>query len=267
MRARAGSGWYGYRYKLFSLNTTEEMAAFDQAGEILRNAGGIPYKLTLPWPGHLEEPVCIGLDLGHPRNTPESWASVSLVSHEGLLLGVTRFRQDRDETIRSETLAQCLDWALREIRKHGYNHPELLVFRDGPSPKNERLDLYTSRLGDRMTLAEIIKRPVPLMVEGTDAAAPGTATLPVDGEMPFVQTCGSYDPNHIPVPSKICIIKDGLELGLDHALKIATGLCHAPSLGLRCTGSPSPIYWADGYASVGPLNRQFAGLGFDLQAD
>jgi len=52
---------------------------------------------------------------------------------------------------------------------------------------------------------------------------------------------------------------------MDGVLKIATGLCYAPSLGLRCTGSPSPIYWADGYAQIGESNRQFAGLGLPLE--
>ncbi len=58
------------------------------------------------------------------------------------------------------------------------------------------------------------------------------------------------------------MVHDGLGLGDPKLLDCVLGLCYAPSLGVRPTRSPSPIYWADGVSKISAANHQFSGLNF-----
>jgi hypothetical protein len=128
--------------------------------------------------------------------------------------------------------------------------------------ENETLDAFRPYWGETFTAVEVIKAPVPLMLEGGACAAPGTMCVPSGSDYFFLLTFRTQVSRQIAQPLKVRVSHDGLALGRGHIARLLTGLCYAPTLGLNPTRSPAPIYWADGIAAIGPTNHQFSGLHF-----
>jgi len=138
----------------------------------------------------------------------------------------------------------------------------LVIMRDGRMFRHERLDEYRRHVGDAFSFLEVIKHPVPMMLVGARASAPGTVMKPSGGNCYFLMTADSPVSSHINHPLKVRVVHDGLGLGDPKLLDCVLGLCYAPSLGVRPTRSPSPIYWADGVSKISETNHQFSGLNF-----
>ena len=99
------------------------------------------------------------------------------------------------------------------------------------------------------------------LVEAGSAPPPSTSSCQHRVTRGTNRGGGSVVSGHIPRPLKLVMKTewDGPQLGLAGISRVCTGLCYGPSLGLRPHLLPAPIYWANGIASIGPTNRQFAG--------
>ncbi|MBE9569122.1 MAG: hypothetical protein IMF11_00715 [Proteobacteria bacterium] len=252
-------------YRLFSIdNKSLEWSAFDQLGSLLQATGGVPYSLQLPWPAEVRSPVCLGVDIGHPLSSRESWLALSLVDSRGVHLGSWRCLQPRDETARIETLAKGLTWVKDAISGHGRQNSDVLVFRDGRLHFGEKVATYAEALGGRVSFVEIAKNHNPVMfIIGDDPkpVGPGTVCFPESSVTSFIVPISPTSEKHLPRTLKIHMRAewDSLGLGIKRVASLTAGLSFSPSLGLRPHGLPAPIYWANGIASIGPRNRQFGG--------
>lgn len=186
-------------------------SALDQAGVLLQSGGGLPYCVRLTSAGG-DPVVFVGMDLGHPRWVRSSWLVVSLVDHEGRLLAYYRRQQARDETARPEILAQALNWSYLHLRKVLGGDYQPVVLRDGRMLANESLQMYRPYWGDRFTLIEVIKHPVPLMIRGDACAPAGSLCVPDGSEYFFLVASRSRAREHVNLPLKVRVTHDGLAL-------------------------------------------------------
>ena len=251
----------GISYRLFSLdNAAAKWSAFDQTGILVQAAGGIPYSIKLPILDQSAPFVFLGLDLGHPRRLEKSWVVASLVDDSGQLLGYWRKQQKRDETLSDSILKELLTWFYLLLRKKYRADYRLIIMRDGRMFENENLKNYSEVFGNNYSFVEVIKNPVPLMVNKLACAAAGTMCVPENSKYFFLLTSRSKNHSEINLPLKINIVFDGLELKREKIAHLITGLCHAPTLGLNPTRSPAPIYWSNGLAAINETNHQFSGI-------
>lgn len=248
-------------YRLFSLeNPAMSWSAFDMAGILVQLAGGVPYRLRLPWPDRLKHPVLIGLDLGHPRNLNESVAVITIVDSNGVLLGYWRGRQPRDETLREQTLREGLTWAKQFLQSHYPGGCEPVIMRDGRRFRGETFEPYEELLGPGFTYIEVVKSPAPFFCLGYDNVPAGTACRleGIDGR--FLVANYPVVREQLLHPIRIRLVRDDWALGEDAVTAIVAGLCYAPKLGLAPSRLPAPTYWADGIAAIGPTDHRFSGL-------
>ena|GEM_PF-3109957 len=253
-------------FRMFSVdNRSLDWSALDQVGSLLMGAGGIPFALKLPWPANSEPSYILGVDIGHPKATRDSWVVMSLMDHRGVLIESWRYRQERDETIGPAVLQAGLTWARKAARAHnGGQDAVFLVIRDGRLHEGETVSMYRSILGDRMTFVELAKYDNPEMfIPGASPrpAPSGTECMTAESVTPFFVPVNPRLANDLSRTLKIHMAPawDGLGLGIDKVSEIVTGLSYTPGLGLATHALPGPIYWADGIAAMGEMNHQFAG--------
>jgi hypothetical protein len=251
-------------YRFFSLdNSALAWSSLDETGILLQLAGGSPFALDLPLPDAGGPAfVFLGIDLGHPKTGPLSWLVVTAVDAQGQLLAYWKGQQLRDETPDAAKLQEAMKWIHNQLRQQYGGDYRPVVMRDGRMLANESLRTFGPCWGEAFTAVEVIKRPVPLMLEGDACALAGTMCVPDGSDYFFLLTSRSRVSGHVAQPLKVRVSFDGLALGRDRIARLLTGLCYAPALGLSPTRSPAPIYWADGIAAIGPTNHQFAGLHF-----
>ena len=258
-------------YRAFSLSNTQmKWSARDQAASLVYTAGGIPYRLHLPWPEGMEETFLIGVDLGHPYGTRESSLVVTLSDSHGIHLCSWRFAQKRDETADLNALETGLGFASKMAEEiSGSSNGRFLVIRDGRRNQAERVFHYRRALGEQVTFVDLSKR-----VAGHAFERHGDRYLPIPGG-----TAIRYGENGPPILFPIdpatgeqmirgqkILMRDNwdrLNLGLDTVAKLIAGLCYAPSLGMKPHASPGPVYWANGVASIKPENCQFRGQNYN----
>ncbi len=253
-------------FRMFSVdNPALNWSALDQAGSLITGAGGIPFITKLPWPDDIGEPFILGVDVGHPPTGEESQVVISLMDHQGVLLGSWRQSQPRDETIHTETLQNGLTWALEKARSNIANAtPSFLVLRDGRLHKGENPTFYSQILGPKTTLIEFSKHNTPemfIMGACPASAKAGTECLLTGSSTPFITPVSARMSSDLSRTFKINMPPawDGLGLGIDRVSEIVVGLSYTSGLGLAPHALPGPIYWADGIAAICEHNHQFAG--------
>jgi hypothetical protein len=248
-------------YRLFSLDNRQlKWSSFDQIGILLESAGGSIYSIIMS-EHHIKFPlVYIGIDLGHPRMKKKSWVVVTAVGETGKLIVYWRKDQIRDETLRTESITSALNWIYLQLRKRYGSDYRAVILRDGRMFDNENLETYRVYFRNDFTYIEVIKNPVPLMIAENRCAPEGSLCIPHESDYFFLVTSRSIIQEQIGLPLKIRILHDGLNLGRDSIAKQIVGLCYAPTLGLRPTRLPAPLYWANGLAAISENNHQFAGL-------
>jgi hypothetical protein len=253
-------------YRAFSLSNQEmKWSAFDQAASLIYTAGGTPYALELPWPEGMENTHSIGIDLSHPIGTKKSILAVSLIDPRGLHVHSWRFEQARSENADLAALKNGLEKAKALVaERSGKEEDEFLVVRDGRRNKSERVGHYREVLGRRMTFVDLSKRSsCHMYAKGArpTKAWPGTVLYVGELNTPFLLTIPPVFDKQMVTPQKVLIREDwdGLGLGIERVCALLTGMCYAPSLGMKPHRSPAPVYWADGIASIKPENCQFRG--------
>lgn len=253
----------GIPYRLFSLDNTElKWSAFDMFGILVSLAGGIPYKLKLPLPEKLKNPVFLGIDLGHPKSQCKSYVVITAVDSHGLLQAYWKGVQPRDETLRPETMKNGLKWIRNFLNRRFDNGCEIIVMRDGRMFKNESFKPFEQAFNQPFTFMEIRKSPAPCICQNLNTALAGTACKVNGITGTFLTAYYTNNKENLTHPVRIRIPRDDLSLGENAAVEIVAGLCYAPTLGLLPSRIPAPVYWADGIAAIGPLNHQFSGLHF-----
>ena len=254
-------------FRMFSLdNPALNWSALDQVGTLVSGAGGIPFKVDLPWLDSNQKPFLVGVDLGHPMSQRVSRVVISLMDHQGILLGAWRCVQERNETIGENVLRQGLKWVLNTAKGHGNGRdaPSFLVLRDGRLHKGEKVAFYRQELGTNMTLVEFSKYDNPEMYVADSIPASveaGTECLLEGSATPFIAPISPRLANDLAKTFKIKMDAawDGLVLGMARVCEIIIGLSYTPGLGLAQHALPGPVYWADGIAAIGGMNNQFAG--------
>jgi hypothetical protein len=258
-------------YRVFSnANTEAKWSSRSQAVSIIRGAGGVPYKLSLPLPDTLGACLFYGVDIGHDhRLNRVSRVVVSVTDQHGLLLSSLWTQQTLNEAALGNVLgAMLVEARKRAIAMTGNTISSSIVLRDGRIPPNrsgsgaENLGTYLNALGVDTTVIECRKRGNPLMYLNDGRrlfpAPAGTACAPEDADVEFV--CTHDSAQGLPQLLKLHIPRggNGHGLSLQTAARILTGLCYSPSLGLR-PHLPGPIYWADGIGATNEHCYKFAG--------
>lgn len=250
-------------YRLFSVNNDAiKWSTFDMAGILVQLAGGQPFRLNLPLPDRFDQPVFIGLDLGHPFKSESSILAVTVVDRYGRLIAYWTGDQPRDETIFRPALEKALDYLWGVLAKRFPDGFEPIVFRDGRMFENETLVPFEKRFGGMFTFVEIRKSRVPLFCNGFDTVLPGTACRVPGSDELILLAHSSNTPNHLLNPIRVRIVRDDLNIGDEQILQIITGLCYSPRLGLMPSRIPAPQRWADGLAGNSPTDHRFRGLHF-----
>jgi hypothetical protein len=257
----------GMPYRMFSLsNTNQKWSACDQAASLVYTAGGIPYKLSLPWPDGLGDTFVVGVDLGHPYGSDHSILVISLLDSAGIHLHSWRFRQKRDETADLDALEAGLGKvAAMAAAQSGMEKNRFLVIRDGRRNLAERVSHYRGALSPELSFVDLSKRSTGHMFAGTingpTPAQPGSVCVYGDYATPFLTSIAPPTPRQMVNAQKIIMREswDGLNLGSEVVTDLIAGLCYAPSLGMKPHRSPAPVYWANGIASIKETNCQFRG--------
>ena len=257
------------KYRTFSLaNQDMKWSAYDQAASLVYTAGGVPYKLDLPWPEACQNTYSIGVDLGHPIGGSKSILAISLIDPQGIHIKSWRYEQARSENADLVALQSGLMKARELVEKlTGQKKNNFLVVRDGRRNKSERVGHYREVLGKAMTFLDLSKRSSCHMFARSarpKSAAAGTVLFVGKKNTPFILPIVPSFHQQMINPQKVIMRKewDGLELGIEGVCALLTGMCYAPSLGMKPHRSPAPIYWANGIASIKPHNCQFRGQQF-----
>ena len=257
------------KYRTFSLaNQDMKWSAYDQAASLLYTAGGVPYALDLPWPAAVQNTYSIGVDLGHPMGAEKSILAISLIDPQGIHIKSWRYEQARSENADLVALQSGLRKARELVEKlTGQKKNNFLVVRDGRRNKSERVGHYREVLGQAMTFVDLSKRSSCHMFARSarpKSAEAGTVLFVGKKNTPFILPIVPSFHQQMINPQKVIMRKewDGLELGIERVCALLTGMCYAPSLGMKPHRSPAPIYWANGIASIKPHNCQFRGQQF-----
>ncbi|MGB0414365.1 MAG: hypothetical protein ACPGJU_07940 [Coraliomargarita sp.] len=245
-------------YRVFGDKTfTERYALNDQVPHLIELLGGHSFR-TVPVSG-FEKTTYLGFDLGHPKSKRHSVPVMTVVDARGRLLGYWRGQQPRDETIRSGSIRAAMEWLRENMEKLSLSN-DWVVLRDGKSFKNDGMRDLFKALGAMTTYVEVIKNPVPLMHMDTKPMEPGGLAILNEGREALLQTEQPLVRYQIGRPIRLRLGHNPAGRSIESLAASVFSLCHAPSLGLRSTRSPGPIYWADGLAKESGKALQFAGL-------
>ena len=148
------------RYRTFSLaNQDMKWSAYDQAASLLYTAGGVPYKLDLPWPEASRNTYSIGVDLSHPMGAGKSILAISLIDPQGVHIKSWRSEQARSENADLVALQSALANAKALAKKLSQKEEcKFFVVRDGRRNKSERVGHYREVFGQAMTFVDLSKR-------------------------------------------------------------------------------------------------------------
>ncbi|MDA8736683.1 hypothetical protein N9M57_04810 [Opitutales bacterium] len=245
-------------YRAFGTKTLSERYALnDQVTHLIELLGGQSYRLK-PVRG-FENVTYIGFDLGHPKSRQFSIPVMTIVNSKGALLGYWKGKQSRDETLTSQTIVEATKW-LKSVRLKLNLTDEWIVIRDGKSFQNDGIKHLIEYLGGKTAYIEVIKNPVPLVAQFQMLASPGTLATWDDSNEAILQTETPLVHHQVGRPVRLKVKQNSLGRSIESLAAAVFSLCHAPSLGLRSTRLPSPIYWADGLAKECGRSIQFSGI-------
>ena len=260
----------GYQYRLFSYdNQNLKYSASNQLMSLIEGAGGVSYRLNLPYPQTYENSVFFGVDLGHNVEGRKSNLVVSVVDQFGGYVLSIRHRVELNESITTTTLVDVLKHAKSASEKKlGYLISRVIIMRDGKIPekrkasKFESIEDYLNALPCPTSVIELRKRGNPRLY-GLNMSRQPTQLVgyKFQSEGTDVQFFNAYASNFgLSRTFKVAIPKNGdtFGWGIDAYTNIVCGLCYSPSLGMK-PHLPGPIYWADGIAKTSDTDNRFRG--------
>lgn len=246
-------------YRVFSDGAVQNrFAGNDMLPHLAELLGGAAYRVILP--EAFQQALFIGLDLGHPLHQGDSVPVMSVVDGEGGLRAWWRGAQIRDETLRPQTLAAASAWFHAWFNNSGSNPTRIVILRDGKMNRNDGLEAFRVAMPRPALLAEVIKSPVPLLLQGDQPAPAGTWVETVPNQDGFLQPPSAPFAGHLVQPFRLRLVANPEQIPLSQLASALYTLCHAPSLGIRPASAASPIYWSDGLAQNGGQSIQFRGL-------
>jgi len=232
-----------------------------QMPSLLAAAGGVPHRTPCTATG--KNLWTVGVDLGHPVDSPTSSLALTLVNPEGRLQGAWTFDQPRDETARTDSLERLLEPCAKRLHSVESN-ARVLVLRDGRMFEKERASVYAPFFPGGMSLVELRKGYNPQMVsleeEPRLPAAPVAGAVPGTSTM-FLTTLSARGQRMLPSVIKVVARPEanGLDLGLPAIAEVLIRSSAAPSLGTWPHHLPAAIYWADGIAGRSDTDLRFWG--------
>lgn len=250
---------YRIPYRIFSKQSlTNRYALNDQAPHLLRLAGERVSRMNLgsQWSGT----IFLGFDLGHPKDSRSSVIVMTIVGPEGELLGYWRSNQERDETIRGQLMEEAIEFYRRLLNELALRPKKVVVLRDGRMFKHDGLSRFADLVQDSVSILEIVKQPVPCFWAGDKDAEPGSFWVLEERRDALLQTTKAITKTQSAKPLRIRIVRERFGHPFEDYLALVYNLCHAPSLGLRATRIPAPVYWSDGLARNGGKDLQFRGI-------
>ena len=234
----------------------------DQLPSILIAAGGRPHRSPTSASGR---PIwTVGVDLSHQTESPVSILALTLVDPDGGLVDAWTIKQQRDETVRIESITVLLANCRKRLASCD-GAPNVMVLRDGRMFENEDGNLYSEVLKTHVSLFEYRKRGNPqiawngvghsLIRKPLAALVPGASTM-------FLVTAPSRDERTLPAVDKVTWRPEwnGLKLKPSEIANILATSAAAPGLGLHPRHLPAAIYWADGIAGANEEDLRFVGV-------
>lgn len=260
----------GYQYRLFSYdNKNLTYSASNQLISLIEGAGGVSYRLNLPYPESYENGVFFGVDLGHDAGRGRSNLVVSVVDQYGGYILSVRHCIKLNEAIDKSILVDILNHA-KSASEEKLGHPihRVIILRDGKIPEKRKASRFES-IGDYLnalncptSVIEVRKRQNPPLYALSQAGqASQVFGYKFQAEGTDVQFFNAYASNFgIPNTFKVVIPNRGdtFGWGIDVFANIIAGLCYSPSLGMK-PHLPGPIYWADGIAKTSETDNRFRG--------
>jgi len=229
---------------------------------ILIAAGGRPHRSPTSASGR---PIwTVGVDLSHQTESPVSILALTLVDPDGGLVDAWTIKQQRDETVRIESITVLLANCRKRLASCD-GAPNVMVLRDGRMFENEDGNLYSEVLKTHVSLFEYRKRGNPqiawngvghsLIRKPLAALVPGASTM-------FLVTAPSRDERTLPAVDKVTWRPEwnGLKLKPSEIANILATSAAAPGLGLHPRHLPAAIYWADGIAGANEEDLRFVGV-------
>jgi len=260
----------GYQYRLFSYdNKNLTYSASNQLISLIEGAGGISYRLNLPFPESYENGVFFGVDIGHDAGRRKSNLVVSVVDQYGRYILSVRHCTTLNEAIDKRTLVDILNRAKSASEeKLGYPIHQIIILRDGKIPEKgkasqfESLGDYLNALNCPTSVIEVRKRlNPPLYALSQTGQVSQLVGYKFQAKGTGAQFFNAYaSPFGIPKTFKVVIPNKGdtFGWGIDVYTNIIAGLCYSPSLGMK-PHLPGPIYWADGIANTSDTDNRFRG--------
>lgn len=228
---------------------------------MLNKMGGIHY-FTFPKsiPDY-EKHWFIGLDLGFGAQYKGKCVVVTLTDNTGALRCYWRAIKNSDETLTEDILNEAITWILKQAEELDPDR-NIVVIRDGRCPHNELIGTYKKLLPEgRSIFIEYTKKGNPILVDDNQQPKPGTMAVPSGSAEAFLFTARSPQKAMLTNTTRFrCRIND-MDYTLEQIGAMLISLCFAPKLSMQPSSLPSPIYWADGIASISNTNLQFAGWG------
>ena len=259
-----------YQYRLFSYDNSKLIySASNQLISLIEGAGGVSYRLKLPFPESFENGVFFGVDLGHDADRGRSTLVVSVVDQYGGYVLSVKHRTQLNEAIDKGDLIDMLNRAKSASEeKLGYAIRRVIILRDGKIPEKKKASRfecigdYLGALSCPTSVIEVRKRQNPPLYFTSDTGqAKKVFGYKFQAEGTDVQFFNAYDSNFgIPNTFKVVIPNkgDAFGWGIDVFANIVAGLCYSPSLGMK-PHLPGPIYWADGIAKTSETDNRFRG--------
>lgn len=246
-------------YRAFADATLRNSYALnDQVPHLCELAGVSSYQVKLE--EAFRDMIFLGFDLGHPKTLEHSVPVMSVVDNNGRLLGYWRGQQPRDETLRRKSLNEARMWLIEFANQRRLDPRHVIVMRDGRSFENDGLNEFMDQLPWAATLIELVKNPVPLLTDGDCQAKLGTLFELEENYDALLQTSTPLIRYDIGLPIRLRLVRNPNSLSIMQLAGAVYGLCHAPTLGLRSTRVPAPIYWSDGLAQESGKAIQFRGM-------
>lgn len=245
-------------YQIFSYRRWRTFSAYSLCSSVCLKTGGLPFRVTGSGILDSENPILVGVDKSHNRMHRISTYSITALNKDGVILFRDTWTTIRDETFRDPDTDRAVKSLGKFLKTARLDDRPLIVMRDGRMFKNESLKPWERLISkQRLTYLEIIKNPTPILYSKHEAQAP------------LVTLEGCNDGFLCPVwkrktgqghTRRIRIKRNPNKYSMQQIAEFLAATCYQPRLGPHPTLHPTPIYWADGFASASDTQLKFRGF-------
>lgn len=206
--------------------------------------------------------VFVGIDLSHRHSN--SVICFSVIFGTGMPIYHRKYKARKDESIDNRYYQDFLNRFCHWCSVNNLYCHEIVVLRDGRFFEKENVKLFgcLEEYCDRLFVTNLSKyqNPVFSPSEKLNFRIPTTAYIKINDHESFLLPANE-DKGTVSHSTRLKVVYSNTkEENLDHLSKLLLEQSYTTRLGIKGSKYPSPIYWADGVASVKNGNLKFDGL-------